>query len=95
MTTTAPEVIEVPEGHGLMSGLNNSGDARIMWDRNNPDEVRAAREAFESLTKPKSKGGRGHVAYKAEGKNGERGEVIRKFDPEAERIILVPQIVGG
>jgi len=35
------------------------------------------------------------MAYKAEGKNGERGEQIRKFDPDAERIILAKPLVGG
>jgi hypothetical protein len=88
MTAQLEEAV-VPEGHGLMSTLDRSGDTRHMWDRNNPDEVAAARSLFEELT------GAGHIAYRAVGKRGTQGEVIRKFDPDAERIILVRQLVGG
>jgi hypothetical protein len=88
--TAAPLAeIEVPEGHGLMSTLGRSGDVRAMWDRKNKDEVAAARRQFEDLT------GRGYMAYRAEGKKGERGEQIREFDPKAERIILVKPLAGG
>lgn len=86
MTATA---VEVPAGHGIMHELDKTGDTRVMWDRGNPDEVAAARSQFESLTK------KGFIAYRAEGKEGTQGEVIREFDPEAERIILVKQLVGG
>lgn len=88
MTIQADE-IQVPEGHGIMHELDKTGDTRVMWDRGNPDEVAAARAQFEALT------GKGYMAYKAEGKDGHQGEVIRKFDPKAERIILVRQLVGG
>jgi hypothetical protein len=88
--TTQVEEIEVPEGHGLISTLDKSGDVRHMWDRNNADEVEAARNLFNDLT-----GDGGHIAYKAVGKKGRQGEVIRTFDPGAERIILVKQLVGG
>lgn len=81
--------IEVPAGHGLMHELDKSGDTRVMWDRNNADEVAAARTQFNALVK------KGFTAYRAEGKEGLRGEVIREFDPDAERIILVKQLVGG
>jgi hypothetical protein len=87
--TAVNDEITVPEGHGLMHELNKTGDTRVMWDRANSDEVAAARAQFEALTK------KGFIAYRAEGKEGTRGEVIRKFDPEAERIILVRQLVGG
>lgn len=90
MTAVAVEEIEVPEGHGLMSTLDKSGDVRHMWDRNNEDEVDAARALFDRLT-----GDGGHIAYRAVGKKGTQGEVIREFDPAAERIILVRQLVGG
>jgi hypothetical protein len=88
MTATVNE-ITVPAGHGLMHELDKTGDTRVMWDRANPDEVAAAKIQFDTLTK------KGFIAYRAEGKEGVKGEVIRKFDPEAERIILVRQLVGG
>ena len=90
MTQTAVEDIAVPEGHGLMCTLDTSGDVRHMWDSGNEDEVEAARALFNRLTKDG-----GHIAYKAVGKRGAQGEVIREFDPAAERIILVKQLVGG
>jgi len=88
MTAVADE-ITVPEGHGLMHELDKTGDTRVMWDRGNSDEVAAARRQFDDLT------GKGYLAYKAEGKDGHQGRQIRRFDPEAERIILVKQLVGG
>lgn len=87
-TTPLAEVI-VPEGHGLMSTLDKSGDTRVMWDRRNKAEVDAARAQFEALTKA------GYMAYKAEGKEGTQGAQIRRFDPDAERIIMVKPLVGG
>ena len=90
MTATAFEEIEVPPGHGLMhKATREDGDVRKMWDRNNPDEVADARRSFEDL---KSKG---YVAFLAEGKKGDQGKRLDRFDPDAERIILVKQNVGG
>lgn len=89
MTAVPAEEIQVPEGHGLLSTLDRTGDIRQMWDRKNKDEVDAARRTFDDLVK------KGHMAYRAVGKEGERGEQIRKFDPDAERIILVKPLVGG
>lgn len=73
----------------VMHTLDRSGDSRIMWDSGNRDEVTAARRQFDDLTK------KGYLAYRADGKDGTQGEQIRRFDPEAERIILVKQNVGG
>jgi len=87
--TAVTDEITVPEGRGIMHELDKTGDTRVMWDRGNEDEVAAARRQFEDLTK------KGFIAYRAEGKEGTRGEVIRKFDKDAERIILVKQLVGG
>jgi hypothetical protein len=81
---------EVPEGHGVMSMLTpRHGDLRVMWDRNNSEEVSAARSTFDRMISE------GHVAYQAVGKKGEQGEVMRTFDPAAERIIMVKQNRGG
>jgi len=81
---------QVPPGHGLMSMLTaRHGDLRVMWDRGNAEETAAARLTFDRMI------GEGHVAYRAEGKKGDRGEVMRTFDPAAERIIMVRQNRGG
>lgn len=74
---------------GLIESLDRTGDTKIMFDRNNPTEVEVAKAAFEAHLK------KGGMAYKAEGKDGTKGERIKKFDPTVERMILVPQLVGG
>jgi len=72
-----------------MAQLDRSGDLKVIWDKNNPDEVAAARAQFIELTTKKR-----FLAYKVLDKAGEKGEVIKEFDPNAERIILAPQMVG-
>jgi hypothetical protein len=81
--------IEVPPGHGILHTLFGGGDQRVMWDKNNDDEVAAARRMFEDLKD------KGYMAYKAVGKRGDQGEQIRRFDPDAERIIMVRPVQGG
>lgn len=73
----------------IMHTLDRTGDQRVMWDAGSKEEVAAARDTFDRLVKA------GYLAYKAEGKKGEQGEQIRKFDPDAERIILVRPHQGG
>ena len=67
---------------------NRHGDVKIMWDSDKSEEVASAREQFDRLR------GKGYLAYKTD-KKGEKGEVIREFDPDAERIIMAPQMRGG
>lgn len=74
---------------GQMHELNATGDSRIMWDSGKPDEVEAARTHFRRLKEKR------YIAYRAIGAKGDRGEIINEFDPQAERIIMVPPMVGG
>jgi hypothetical protein len=76
-------------GHSVASIPDETGDTRHMWDKNNPDEVVAARTLFEEMT------AKGYRAYKAEGKRGDRGDLMRKFDPAAERVIFFRANVAG
>lgn len=68
--------------------MDRTGDTKVMWSPDNPDEVQAARDTFDSLK------AKGYLAYTVK-KDGEKGEVIRKFDKTAGRIIMAPQLVGG
>lgn len=68
--------------------LDETGDSRIQWDRSNPEQVAAARARFDELRAKR------YLAYRVNAKGGQ-GEVIDKFDPDAERIILHQQMVGG
>ena len=64
------------------------GDERIEWDPGIDEEVaRAEKEFYDALE-------RGMAAFKTD-RRGERGEQIRKFDPNEEVIILVPPLRGG
>ena len=73
---------------GEMRWLNENGDTKVIWDPANEDEVEAAEEQFDSLIAKKFKA----FAVK---KDGEKGKEIKKFDPKAGKIIMVPALVGG
>lgn len=73
---------------GEMAIMDRTGDLKIMWDSERPEEVAAARKQFDELT------GKGYAAFAVDRK-GEKGELIRRFDPEVEKIILAPQLKGG
>lgn len=75
-------------GMGEISALDETGDTKTIWDTDKPDEVEVAREQFDKLKK------KGYVFYTVK-KNGEQGEVMHKFDPEAGKMIAVPRVVGG
>lgn len=68
--------------------LDASGDTRMQWDPNNPEEVAKAQARFNELVK------QGYLAYSVN-KKGDRGTVMASFDPTAERIILHAAMVGG
>ncbi len=68
--------------------LDATGDTRIIWDPEKPDEVAQAKETFDKLKK------KGYLAYSVNRK-GDKGEVLRDFDGDAEKMILAPATVGG
>lgn len=68
--------------------MDRTGDSRLQWDKANADEVRVAEERFNELVKA------GYAAFSVTAK-GDKGVQIDEFDPHAERLILVPQMVGG
>lgn len=72
-----------------MAELNESGDTKVIWDSENEDEVEAARATFDRLIKEK-----GFAAFKVD-KKGEAAGPMRSFDPDAEKVILVPPLQGG
>jgi hypothetical protein len=52
------------------------------------DALERAEERFQELA------GKGFRAV-ALGKDGQRGELIREFDPSVERTLFIPQLQGG
>lgn len=73
---------------GELSVLDRTGDTKLIWDSAQDDEVEAARRTFNDLK------AKGYLAYSVN-KKGDKGEVMKKFDPDAERIIMAPALVGG
>lgn len=73
---------------GTMQVMDITGHTSITWDANKSVEVDVARTTFEKLTRE------GYSAFEVE--SGDRqGRRMREFDPKAEKIMMVPQLVGG
>lgn len=72
----------------VMNVLDRTGDTRIEWDPRVPEEVSMARKAFDEAKAKK------YLTYRLDS-HGNQGELIREFDPHAERIVATPQTVGG
>jgi hypothetical protein len=73
---------------GEMAILDRTGDTKIIWDSANEDEVEEAKRTFKNLKD------KGYAAYSVN-KKGDKGEVMKKFDADAERIIMAPPLQGG
>lgn len=73
---------------GEMRVMNRDGDTKIIWDRNNADETAAARKVFDDLKDKR------FMAYRVDDR-GDKSEVLREFDPDAEKLIMAPPLVGG
>ncbi len=73
---------------GELRVLDATGDTKLIWNPNNTDEVENAKRTFNDLRS------KGYLAYKVT-EGGAKGEVIREFDANAEKIILAPALRGG
>lgn len=71
-----------------MCVIDATGDSKIIWNPENDAEVEAAKTTFDSLK------AKGYLAYSVK-KDGEKGEVLSKFDRNAEKLILAPPLRGG
>jgi hypothetical protein len=73
---------------GSLNILDDTGHSRMQWSESDPAQVAAARARFDELKAKR------YLAYKVDA-NGGQAEVIDKFDPSVERIIMQQQMVGG
>ncbi len=73
---------------GEMSVLNRKGDSKILWSSDNADEVANARRSLNDMT------AKGFSAFRMK-KDGTPSVRMTEFDPEAEKVVLVPALVGG
>lgn len=78
----------IAEEKSVLHITDATGDTRIMWDSRDKEETRLAKDAFDAAK------AKGMLAY-AVNENGDKGEVIRRFDPKAGKIIMTRQLQGG
>ena len=74
--------------HGTMRVLDPSGHTEHHWDADVPVEVENARAQFVEMT------GKGYQAFRMN-MEGEKASRMTTFDPQAEAMILMPQLSGG
>jgi hypothetical protein len=75
------------EGKRILCKMDSSGDKRIAWFPDEPDEIKKAKEEFDDL---KAKG----WSFFTVGLAGKK-EKITKFNADAAQIIAVPPLKGG
>jgi len=72
--------------------LDVTGHTTKKWDTANEAEMEVVQRIFEDLTK---KGYKGFSIKKGAGNNVTESEPRRAFDPEAEKMLMVPPIQAG
>lgn len=77
------------DGKHWMAIMDETGDTKILWSKDNEDEVSNARRTFSDMKK------KGYTAFRVTGKDGVAGEQMPDFDPDAERIIFTKPQAGG
>ena len=78
-----PEISKEITGNGV------GGDDRIVWDKRFPETIKEAREMFNKLLE------KGYKAFMIR-KDGQKSErQMFRFDPNAEEVLMIPQVMGG
>jgi hypothetical protein len=77
---------------------DTTGDVKLSWNPENPDEVKNARDHYETLKKSN------HIFFKvgADGSKGKKvrefdgalGDLVCEFDPKAD-VVAAPMVSGG
>lgn len=70
-----------PSDECLCRVLDPSGDSRLVWNRNNLDEIKEAKKKFESYIQ------KGYKAYACR-RDGSRGSRIESFDALMEELLI-------
>lgn len=91
MPLAEAQTIATELGLGFLHVTNHTGDTRIMWDPERPDEIEMARAAWDEARRKR------YLAYSVQ-EDGSRGEVIPTsagFPTQQGKLIMIPQPVGG
>jgi hypothetical protein len=72
-----------------MHVLDRTGHSTVTWDPEKPIEVEVAKSMFKRLIE------QGYNAFRVGEGIAIQGERIKEFDPQAGKIMMVPQLVGG
>lgn len=76
---------------GFMKIMGPQGDEKMTWDQNDDVQVKKARDKFNEMLKDGK-----YRAYVSKDIAGQRkGEEVFEFPRTAERLIMVPDFVGG
>lgn len=73
---------------GQLRIMGGAGDTKLIWDADNDDEVANAKRTYDDLIS------KGFTAFEVKN-DADKGERMRRFDPEAEKVIMVPRMAGG
>ena len=78
----------------VMDVMDSSGHTTVTWDPTDEAGVADARREFARLIRE------GYQAFRMEAQGDNvvvenKGERVSQFDPEAGRLLMVPQRVGG
>ena len=68
--------------------LSDSGDDRIIWDKENGKQAKEAKQKFEELV------GKGYLAFSVDTK-GNKNRRIEEFDVDAQEILMIPPTAKG
>lgn len=74
--------------NSVMKILNETGDERITWTKENGKQAIKAKEQFEKLL------GKGYKAFSVDSKGNKKTQ-ITEFDVDAEEIIMIPPTAKG
>lgn len=88
--STLEEVKVIAKGvaKSVLKILDESGDDRLVWDKDNGREAKQAKKKFNDLIKD------GYSAFSVD-HDGEKNRKITEFDVDAEEILMVPETVKG
>jgi len=80
---------------GMLRIMSPQGDNAVMWDQKQVETgdieaLEALREAERIFEEHK---GKGATAFRV--KPGSAAELLERFDPEADQIVIVPRVQGG